>query len=265
VLALTALSNLFVRSAIQPNSNQPQPLVSFILPDSSTVSQPSFPILVAVILPAELSQNYFLHDLFVLVENDLVTTFPLTEEPFFDEETNSLVWLFFGSYDASFGEGQVPTTIPLDLFAYALFEPVDPSLSVLSAYDELPLLVDLTKTVEGEEREESARTKSAGSESEKPKIGKEGEEEKPEGKASGAEVSSRSEKTTAKEAAKRLVERDPELARKVFEGEIAVRAISGAKKNPKSVGKGNEWFGDNRWCISRSFASRREKHRFHRR
>jgi Na+/proline symporter len=40
------------------NSPSPQPFTFFILPETSTFSEPTIPILVAVILPSELSQNF---------------------------------------------------------------------------------------------------------------------------------------------------------------------------------------------------------------
>ncbi|MCX7969862.1 MAG: hypothetical protein N3B10_15420, partial [Armatimonadetes bacterium] len=101
---LTVLSPFLVRPAIlqnNPNQPQPQPLICFVLPESPSIPQPFIPILVAATLPAQISQNYSLFDIFVFVEDDFVATFPLTDQPFFDEQSNSFVWLFFGTYEVS--------------------------------------------------------------------------------------------------------------------------------------------------------------------
>jgi len=63
----------------QPNDNPPssQPFTFFVLPETSTISEPVIPILVAVILPAELSKDYQLSNFFVVSEGLFVPTFPL--------------------------------------------------------------------------------------------------------------------------------------------------------------------------------------------
>jgi len=241
VATLTVLSSLIVRPAILQNDpNQPQPFVCFILPDSSTISQPFIPVLVAVILPSEISQNFSLSDFFVFAENDFVPTFSLTDQPIFDEKTNSFVWLFVGFYEFPIEQApeQSPNLIPLTLSAYALFEPNEPSLSPISAYDEFPVLIDLT-SFEGEEGRqegnESAEAESSGHE--KSEKSDKGESEK--GQFSEEKSSSQSKGALAKEAVRGAIGKDPELAMKVFEQEITARALSNAKKNPKSTAKGN--------------------------
>ncbi|MDW8028557.1 MAG: Ig-like domain-containing protein [Armatimonadota bacterium] len=240
---MTGLYPLFVRPAIlQNNPNQFQPFVCFILPESSTISHPFLPIIVAVILPAEISQNYTLSDIFVFAENDFIITFPLTDQPTFDEKTNSFLWLFFGSYEVPLEQpkDQIPNLIPLTLSAYALFEPNQPSLSALSAYDEFPILLDLTSFGKSEQEEkESAQVKDSGSGKTQGKEGKrsEGKESEGKGQVSGDKLSSQAKKEKAKEAAKRAIDKDPELARKIFEQEITAKALSNAKKNPKSIAK----------------------------
>gem|GEM_PF-2219416 len=238
---MTVLSSLIVRPAILQNDpNQPQPFVCFILPDSSTISQPFIPVLVAVILPSEISQNFSLSDFFVFAENDFVPTFSLTDQPIFDEKTNSFVWLFVGFYEFPIEQApeQSPNLIPLTLSAYALFEPNEPSLSPISAYDEFPVLIDLT-SFEGEEGRqegnESAEAESSGHE--KSEKSDKGESEK--GQFSEEKSSSQSKGALAKEAVRGAIGKDPELAMKVFEQEITARALSNAKKNPKSTAKGN--------------------------
>jgi hypothetical protein len=96
ILVVTAIMLTAFPFLVRPFSQQsnddspsPQPFTFFILPETSTFSEPVIPILVAVILPSELSQNYQLSDFFVVSEGLLVPTFPLLEEPFFDSETNS--------------------------------------------------------------------------------------------------------------------------------------------------------------------------------
>jgi hypothetical protein len=115
------------------NPSSPQPFTFFILPETSTFSEPTIPILVAVILPSELSQNYQLSDFFVVSEGLFVPTFPLLEEPFFESETNSFVWLFASLFDAS-ESNRAPAQYPFLLSAYAFFEPVIPSLPILSSF-----------------------------------------------------------------------------------------------------------------------------------
>ena len=233
---LTALSSLIVRPATQQtNPNSPQPFISFILPDSPTLSQPVVSIIVAVILPAEISEDYSLFDIFVFAENDFITTFPLTEEPFFDEKSNSFIWLFFGSYELYLDQSpiQSPNLIPLTLSAYAIFEPFEPSSSPLSAYNEFFLLIDLT-SFESEEKEqeekESAQAKESGSEKSDVSSTSETEERQ----VSEEAKTSQSKGALAKEAAKKAIEKDPKIARKVFEQEVSSKALSNAKKNPES-------------------------------
>ena len=238
---LTALSSLIVRPAIQQtNPNSPQPFISFILPDSPALSQTVVPILVAVTLPAEISEDYSLSNIFVFAENNFVTTFPLTEEPFFDEKSNSFVWLFFGSYEVSLDQSpnQPLNLIPLTLSAYALFEPFEPSSPSLSAYDEFFVLIDLTSFgSEGEEQEGKESAQAEKSISEKSETSSTGETEKEQ--VSKEARTSQSKGALKKEAAKRAIEKDPKIARKVFEQEISAKALSNAKKNPKSTAKGN--------------------------
>jgi hypothetical protein len=78
------------------------------------------------------------------------------------------------------------------------------------------------------------------------------------GEGSSAREVSGSKVKSAKEA----VLRDPKVARKDFEQKIADKALSNAKKNPRSDReRGRD--GHHCWCLPRSFACRREKHRFH--
>jgi hypothetical protein len=99
ILVVTAITlttfTVFVRPFSQQskdNPSSPQPFTFFILPETSTFSEPTVPILVAVILPSELSQNYHLSNFFVVSSEGLfVPTFPLLEEPLFDSKTNSFV------------------------------------------------------------------------------------------------------------------------------------------------------------------------------
>jgi len=116
----------FVRP-FSDNHPSPQPFTFFVLPETSTVSEPVIPILVAVILPAELSKDYQLSDFFVVSESLFVPTFPLLEKPFFDSETNSFVWLFAGLFEVP--ENIQPMTF--SLFAFASFRPSNPSLSLI--------------------------------------------------------------------------------------------------------------------------------------
>jgi len=128
----------------QPNDNPPssQPFTFFVLPETSTVYEPVIPILVAVILPSELFKNYKLSDFFVISEGLFVPTFPLLEEPFFDSKTNSFVWLFSGLFDVS-EISQSFLSGSFTLSAHAFFEPVEPSLPSLSAFDFLSLTFSL--------------------------------------------------------------------------------------------------------------------------
>jgi hypothetical protein len=220
------------------NSPSPQPFTFFILPETSTFSEPTIPILVAVILPFELSQNYQLSDFFVISEGLLVPTFPLLEEPFFDSETNSFVWLFAGLFDAS--EILQPSLpINLTLSAHSFFEPLEPSLSPLSSFDQISVTISLPQIEESQE--EAKGKEGTSSETEKKPLEEnqkvsEREGEKGEtGKDSSASKVSGSKVKSAKEA----VLKDPEVARKAFEQEIAAKAISNAKKNPKSTAKEN--------------------------
>ena len=141
-ITLTAFPFLVRPFSQQSNDNSPspQPFTFFILPETSTFSEPTIPILVAVILPSELSQNYQLSDFFVISEGLFVPTFPLFEEPFFDSETNSFVWLFAGLFDAS-ESNRAPAQYPFSLFAYAFFEPVIPSLPTLSSFAQVSFSV----------------------------------------------------------------------------------------------------------------------------
>jgi hypothetical protein len=64
----------------------------------------------------------------------------LLEEPFFDSETNSFVWLFAGLFDAS-ESNRAPAQYPFLLSAYAFFEPVIPSLPILSSFAQVSFSV----------------------------------------------------------------------------------------------------------------------------
>jgi len=121
----------FVRP-FSDNHPSPQPFTFFVLPETSTVSEPFVPILVAVLLPSEISKHYQLSDFFVISESLFVPTFPLLEEPFFDSETNSFVWLFAGLFEVP--ENIQPMTI--SLFAFASFRPSNPSLPFLSSFNQ---------------------------------------------------------------------------------------------------------------------------------
>jgi len=121
----------FVRP-FSDNHPSPQPFTFFVLPETSTVSEPFVPILVAVLLPSEISKHYQLSDFFVISEGLFVPTFPLLEEPFFDSETNSFVWLFAGLFEVP--ENIQPMTI--SLFAFASFRPSNPSLPVLASFNQ---------------------------------------------------------------------------------------------------------------------------------
>jgi hypothetical protein len=147
ILAVTAIMLTAFPFLVRPfsqksndDSPSPQPFTFFILPETSTFSEPVIPILVAVILPSELSQNYQLSDFFVISEGLFVPTFPLLEEPFFDSETNSFVWLFAGLFDAS-ESNRAPAQYPFLLSAYAFFEPVIPSLPILSSFAQVSFSV----------------------------------------------------------------------------------------------------------------------------
>jgi len=221
----------------QPNDNPPssQPFTFFVLPETSTISEPVIPILVAVILPVEISKDYQLSDFFVVSEGLFVPTFPLLEEPFFDSETNSFVWLFSGLFDVS-EISQSFLSSSFTLSAHAFFEPLEPSLPSLSAFDFLSLTFSLPQeeregSEEGEEKTASETGKKSSGDSQTV-SGK--EEEKGEtGMVARSEKVSKSKVQSAKEA----ILRDPERARKAFEQEIAAKAISNAKKNPKSKAK----------------------------
>jgi hypothetical protein len=64
----------------------------------------------------------------------------LLEEPLFDSETNSFVWIFAGLFDAS-ESNRAPAQYPLLLSAYAFFEPVIPSLPILSSFAQVSFSV----------------------------------------------------------------------------------------------------------------------------
>jgi hypothetical protein len=161
----------------------------------------------------------------------------LLEEPFFDSETNFFVWLFSGLSD--FSEIlQSPIPSPFTLSAHAFFEPIEPSLPSLSAFDFLPITFSLPQDEESEGEEGEEKTASeTGKESSgdsQTVSGKE-EEERETRKVARRERISGSKFQSAKEA----ILKDPESARKAFEREIAAKAISCAKKNPKSKAKGD--------------------------
>jgi len=237
---MLALSPLFVRPfSQQPSENPPssQPFVFFLLPETQKINTPYLPVLIAVILPSELSSLYYLSDLFALSDNDFLPLYPLSEAPFFDEPSHSFLWLFFGSYEIN---PEQPTT-SLHLSSYAFFDPFDPSLPPLAAFDELTLTVDLTSSEARKEKQESEETNQKGkasSEKEPPeKVQGQSERGQVSKVSEGSQASSK--KSVAKEAAKRAIEKEPEAARKLFEQEIASKALSNARKNPKSTGKGN--------------------------
>jgi len=225
---------IFVRP-FPDNHPSTQPFTFFVLPETSTVSEPVIPILVAVILPAELSKDYQLSNFFVVSEGLFVPTFPLLEEPLFDSETNSFVWLFSGLFDVP-EISQSFLSSSFTLSAHAFFEPLEPSLPSLSAFDFLSLTFSLPQeeregSEEGEEKTASETGKESSGDSQTV-SGK--EEEKGEtGMVARSERVSESKVQSAKEA----ILRDPERARKAFEQEIAAKAISNAKKNPKSKAK----------------------------
>jgi hypothetical protein len=240
-IMLTAFPFLVRPFSQQSNNNpsSPQPFTFFILPETSTFSEPVIPILVAVILPSELSQNYQLSDFFVVSsEGLLVPTFPLLEEPFFDSETNSLVWLFAGLFDSSeILQPSFPTNLTLS--AHSFFEPLEPSLSPLSSFDQISVAISLPQT---ERSQEGAKGREGtDSETEKKPSGEEqkvsGREVESEGTGEGS--SAREVSGSKVKSAKEAVLRDPKVARKDFEQKIADKAISNAKKNPRSVGKGD--------------------------
>ncbi len=200
-------------------------------------------LLVAVILPAELSKDYQLSNFFVVSEGLFVPTFPLLEEPLFDSETNSFVWLFSGLFDVP-EISQSFLSSSFTLSAHAFFEPLEPSLPSLSAFDFLSLTFSLPQeeeregSEEGEEKTASETGKKSSGDSQtvsgkdEEKSGKD-EEKRETGEVARSERVSESKVQSAKEA----ILRDPERARKAFEQEIAAKAISNAKKNPKSKAK----------------------------
>jgi hypothetical protein len=239
-IMLTAFPFLVRPFSQQSNNNpsSPQPFTFFILPETSTFSEPTIPILVAVILPSELSQNYQLSDFFVISEGLFVPTFPLFEEPFFDSETNSFVWLFAGLFDAS--EILQPSLpINLTLSAHSFFEPLEPSLSPLSSFDQISITISLPQIEESQEEAKGKEGTSSKTEKkpleENQKVSEREGEKGETGKDSSASKVSRSKVQSAKEA----VLKDPNASRKAFEQEIAAKALSNAKKNPKSTAKGN--------------------------
>ncbi|MFA0743187.1 MAG: hypothetical protein DFNUSKGM_003321, partial [Candidatus Fervidibacter sacchari] len=165
------------------------------------------------------------------------------EEPLFDSETNSLVWLFSGLFDVS-EISQSFLSSSFTLSAHAFFEPLEPSLPSLSAFDFLSLTFSLPQEEESEGREEEKTASETGKESsgdsqtvsgkDEEKSGKD-EEKRETGEVARSERVSESKVQSAKET----ILKYPERARKVFEQEIAAKAISNAKKNPKSTAKGN--------------------------
>jgi hypothetical protein len=151
---MVALSPLFVHPFSQQPSEDPpssQPFVFFLLPETQKINTPYLPTLVVVILPSELSSLYYLSDLFALADNDFIPLYPLSEAPLFDEPSHSFLWLFFGSYEIN-PKHPLPS---LNLSTYAFFDPFDPSLPSLTAFDELTLTVDGSLSGEEEGRKET--------------------------------------------------------------------------------------------------------------
>ena len=236
---MLALSPLLIRTFAQTQSDSPvpSPIVLFLLPDQ-TVTEPVVPILVAVTLPSELSDRYQLSDIFVFADDVFIPVSPLAEEPFTDLQTGNLVWLFFGSLDLSqISDSHLPN-FTVSLLSQAFFDPVDPSLSSLSPFDQLTLSASLPPPETVKETGEKAETSSG----QTGKSPSEGEATSTKGRltpsTSTTHASSKNlapEKATAQKA----IAKDPKIERKVFEQEISSRALSNAKKNPKSTAKGN--------------------------
>jgi hypothetical protein len=162
----------------------------------------------------------------------------LLEEPFFDSETNSFVWLFAGLFDAS--EILQPSLpINLTLSAHSFFEPLEPSLSPLSSFDQISVAISLPQTEISQE--EAKGREGTDSETEKKPSGEEqkvsGREVESEGTGEGS--SAREVSGSKVQSAKEAVLKEPNASRKAFEQEIAAKALSNAKKNPKSTAKEN--------------------------